>query len=61
MTAQFGWANRPMIERISQLRQDIPITFIYGSRSWIDSSSGAQTTALRGNSYVKIEVNPWHI
>ncbi|KAG8190697.1 hypothetical protein JTE90_004201 [Oedothorax gibbosus] len=56
MTIQFGWANRPMIQRIAQLRQDIPISFIFGAQSWIDSSSGDKTTALRENSYVKIEM-----
>ncbi|KFM57720.1 Abhydrolase domain-containing protein 4, partial [Stegodyphus mimosarum] len=56
MTAHFGWAKRPMLKRISQLKQDIPITFIYGSRSWIDSSSGLQTSELRKNSYVEIKM-----
>ncbi|GFS88123.1 1-acylglycerol-3-phosphate O-acyltransferase ABHD5 [Nephila pilipes] len=56
MSAPFGWANRPMIQRIFQIRQDIPITFIYGARSWIDSSIGLQTRAIRGNSYVDVKI-----
>ncbi|XP_013874177.1 1-acylglycerol-3-phosphate O-acyltransferase ABHD5 isoform X1 [Austrofundulus limnaeus] len=40
MTIPYGWAKRPMLERIHQVRADIPISFIYGSRSSIDSNSG---------------------
>lgn len=40
MTIPYGWAKRPMLERIDQVKADIPISFIYGSRSSIDSDSG---------------------
>lgn len=40
MTIPYGWARRPMLERIGQVQADIPISFIYGSRSSIDSDSG---------------------
>ncbi|KAK2830136.1 hypothetical protein Q5P01_018067 [Channa striata] len=40
MTIPYGWAKRPMLERIGQVKADIPISFIYGSRSSIDSDSG---------------------
>lgn len=43
MMQSFGWAKHPMIHRIKDVRSDIPITFIYGSRSWIDSSSGEKS------------------
>uniref|UniRef100_A0A3P8RTV3 1-acylglycerol-3-phosphate O-acyltransferase ABHD5 n=1 Tax=Amphiprion percula TaxID=161767 RepID=A0A3P8RTV3_AMPPE len=36
MTIPYGWAKRPMLDRIDQVRADIPISFIYGSRSSID-------------------------
>ncbi|XP_046875379.1 1-acylglycerol-3-phosphate O-acyltransferase ABHD5 isoform X1 [Hypomesus transpacificus] len=40
MTIPYGWAKRPMLERIGHIRADIPMSFIYGSRSSIDSNSG---------------------
>ncbi|XP_069577596.1 1-acylglycerol-3-phosphate O-acyltransferase ABHD5-like [Brachyistius frenatus] len=40
MTIPYGWAKRPMLERIGQVQAHIPISFIYGSRSSIDSDSG---------------------
>lgn len=40
MTIPYGWAKRPMLERIGQIQADIPLSFIYGSRSSIDSDSG---------------------
>ncbi|KAK5855366.1 hypothetical protein PBY51_005469 [Eleginops maclovinus] len=40
MTIPYGWAKRPMQERIGEIQADVPISFIYGSRSSIDSDSG---------------------
>lgn len=40
MTVPYGWAKRPMLQRIGEVQADIPISFIYGSRSSIDSDSG---------------------
>ncbi|XP_041867972.1 1-acylglycerol-3-phosphate O-acyltransferase ABHD5-like [Melanotaenia boesemani] len=47
MTIPYGWAKRPMLERIGQVRADIPIFFIYGSRSSIDSNSGKAVKKIR--------------
>ncbi|XP_036344518.1 (Lyso)-N-acylphosphatidylethanolamine lipase-like isoform X1 [Rhagoletis pomonella] len=56
MMSSFGWAKHPMIHRIKDVRADIPITFIYGSRSWIDSSSGEKIKAQRQDSLVDIKI-----
>ncbi|KAM8840364.1 1-acylglycerol-3-phosphate O-acyltransferase ABHD5-like isoform 4-T4 [Spinachia spinachia] len=57
MTIPYGWARRPMLERIGQVQAHIPVSFIYGSRSSIDSDSGyafkktrpdVQITVIRG-------------
>ncbi|ETE65573.1 1-acylglycerol-3-phosphate O-acyltransferase ABHD5 [Ophiophagus hannah] len=53
MTVPYGWAKRPMLQRIVHMHQDIPITVIYGARSCIDGNSGATIQSLRPNSYVK--------
>ncbi|XP_075168131.1 pummelig [Haematobia irritans] len=55
MMESFGWAKHPMIHRIKDVRHDIPMTFIYGSRSWIDSSSGEKIKAQRGGCKVDIK------
>ncbi|KAL3044095.1 1-acylglycerol-3-phosphate O-acyltransferase ABHD5-like [Trematomus bernacchii] len=47
MTIPYGWAKRPMEERIGQIQADIPISFIYGSRSSIDSDSGYELKKTR--------------
>lgn len=56
MTVPYGWAKRPMLQRVEQLQQHIPITIIYGSRSSVDSSSGGAIRALRPRSHVEITV-----
>ncbi|XP_069796942.1 (Lyso)-N-acylphosphatidylethanolamine lipase isoform X2 [Narcine bancroftii] len=53
LSEAFGWAKRPMLGRIHLIPKEIPITLIYGSRSWIDSSSGERVRSLRPDSYVK--------
>uniref|UniRef100_T1GLU3 AB hydrolase-1 domain-containing protein n=1 Tax=Megaselia scalaris TaxID=36166 RepID=T1GLU3_MEGSC len=56
MMESFGWAKNPMINRIHEVRKDIPMTFIYGSRSWIDSSSGDKIKTVRADSNVSIRI-----
>ncbi|NP_001265074.1 1-acylglycerol-3-phosphate O-acyltransferase ABHD5 [Gallus gallus] len=53
MTIPYGWAKRPMLQRIPQMDQDIPITVVYGARSCIDGNSGSTIQSLRPKSYVK--------
>ncbi|XP_060637841.2 1-acylglycerol-3-phosphate O-acyltransferase ABHD5 [Anolis sagrei] len=53
MTVPYGWAKRPMLQRIAHMHKDIPITVIYGARSCIDGNSGTTIQSLRPNSYVK--------
>ena len=50
------WAKNPMIHRISQLDEQIPLTFIYGHKSIIDQVDEATLKRLRPNSYIKINV-----
>ncbi|VDL57176.1 unnamed protein product [Hymenolepis diminuta] len=57
LSQMLGWAARPMLPRISQAATDLPITFIYGGRSWIDMSSGLRIRTLRPNSYVDVMVS----
>ena len=53
MQIPIGWAKRPMMERIgTDLSPSIPLTFIYGARSWMDSSTGERVKELRPHSYV---------
>ncbi|KAM4688170.1 1-acylglycerol-3-phosphate O-acyltransferase ABHD5 isoform 2-T2 [Discoglossus pictus] len=53
MTVPYGWAQRPMLQRIDKMHPDIPITVIYGARSCIDGNSGSTIQSQRPNSYVK--------
>lgn len=56
LMAGFGWAKYPMIQRMDSLRKEVPITLIYGSRSWVDRDPGFQMKYMRPNSYVDVQV-----
>ena len=52
----FGWAKFPMINRISDIDPGFSLTFIYGSRSWIERQSAFQVKYLLGESRVDVHV-----
>lgn len=52
----FGWAKNPMINRIHEMQDNVPLTLIYGSRSWVDNASGDIIKKARPNSYVKSHI-----
>lgn len=56
MMSGFGWAKNPMIKRIHEIRREVPITLLYGSRSWVDSSGGDLIQKMRPNSYVRTHI-----
>ncbi|XP_065078767.1 (Lyso)-N-acylphosphatidylethanolamine lipase [Ochlerotatus camptorhynchus] len=53
MMKDFGWAKNPMINRIQDMKSTVPITFLYGERSWVDNSPGETIRQLRQQGYVK--------
>lgn len=60
MTVPYGWAKRPMIHRMDQLQPRIPITMVYGSRSSVDSNSGAAIRELKPDRPVQIIVRSFY-
>ncbi|KAK6623957.1 hypothetical protein RUM44_010813 [Polyplax serrata] len=57
MMTGFGWAKYPIINRMDLLRRDVPITLIYGARSWVDNSASDKIKEIRsGTSYVNVIV-----
>lgn len=52
----FGWPINPMLKRIDQIDPTIPMTFIYGSESWIDFEAGEVTKQKRAGSFVQVKV-----
>lgn len=40
LTLPYGWPKNPLIHRLMDLDDSITLTFIYGSRSWIEKAPG---------------------
>lgn len=36
----YGWPKKPLIHRLLDLKEPVTLTFIYGSRSWIEKAPG---------------------
>ncbi|KAF2899955.1 hypothetical protein ILUMI_06222 [Ignelater luminosus] len=56
MMSGFGWAKNPMVNRIDSMNKNIPITLLYGSRSWVDNTAGQIVKEKRIDSYVKLQI-----
>uniref|UniRef100_A0A914Q397 Uncharacterized protein n=1 Tax=Panagrolaimus davidi TaxID=227884 RepID=A0A914Q397_9BILA len=56
MSLKYGWAKRPMLNRITQMDPKVPISFLFGSRSWVSSSSGYKVQEERPQSYVDVNI-----
>uniref|UniRef100_S4P050 Abhydrolase domain-containing protein 4 n=2 Tax=Pararge aegeria TaxID=116150 RepID=S4P050_9NEOP len=52
----FGWAKNPMVRRVTQLDPALPITVLYGSRSWVDNSTGQLLKENRPSSKTYVQV-----
>lgn len=56
MMQGFGWAKNPIVRRMDKLSDGIPITLLYGSRSWVDNTAGETIKQNRSSSYVNVQV-----
>lgn len=57
MRQSFAWAKNPMIRRFHMLRDDIPVTILYGENSWIRQlPENALKEKRHTSSYLNIEV-----
>ncbi|XP_054763918.2 1-acylglycerol-3-phosphate O-acyltransferase ABHD5-like [Lytechinus pictus] len=56
ISMQVGWARNPLEDRIGELPAHIPISMIYGSRSWMDFTGGSLVKQLRPNSRVDVRI-----
>ena len=56
MTIPYGWAKYPMIHRIKDIDEQLPMTILYGSRSWVDSTTGYKIKYLRSKSFVDVQI-----
>ena len=50
------WARNPMLKRIGDLPEHVPMTLIYGSRTWVDITQGIAVKEQRSQSYCDVQV-----
>jgi len=51
-----GWSKYPLIHRMKDLSPDINMTFIFGSRSWVDRQPAFQVKYLLGEERASVNV-----
>lgn len=51
-----AWAKNPLIKRISGIDKSVQITFVYGSRSWIDFQTGFEVKNILKGHNVSVHV-----
>uniref|UniRef100_A0A914NDM4 AB hydrolase-1 domain-containing protein n=1 Tax=Meloidogyne incognita TaxID=6306 RepID=A0A914NDM4_MELIC len=57
MTKHYGWARRPMINRFNGIDPSVPVTFIWGGKSWMDPDPSYEIQARRQDtSYVDVQI-----
>ncbi|KAG1969040.1 (Lyso)-N-acylphosphatidylethanolamine lipase [Pimephales promelas] len=54
MSESLGWAKRPMVQRVNLLPPSTPVSMLYGSLSWVDSSTGDTVAQIRGKSFTSV-------
>jgi len=54
LSDNLGYAYRPMLKRIHELPDSVPVNFIYGARSWMDQSSGRSAQSILSNNDVEV-------
>ncbi|XP_043249362.1 (Lyso)-N-acylphosphatidylethanolamine lipase isoform X2 [Colletes gigas] len=55
MMQGFGWAKNPIVRRMDKMSSKIPITLLYGSRSWVDNSSWETLKQAKSSSYINVQ------
>uniref|UniRef100_A0A914HCA9 AB hydrolase-1 domain-containing protein n=1 Tax=Globodera rostochiensis TaxID=31243 RepID=A0A914HCA9_GLORO len=57
MSKNFGWAKRPMINRFNGISPSVPVTFLWGGKSWMDPGPAYEIQARRQEtSYVDVQI-----
>ncbi|XP_044747240.1 (Lyso)-N-acylphosphatidylethanolamine lipase-like isoform X2 [Coccinella septempunctata] len=49
MVKKIGRARNPMIRRVNKLREDLPVTILYGKNTWMDKEMGKRIQDMRPN------------
>lgn len=52
----YGWPKYPLVHRLEDLDPGVQLTFIYGSRSWIDRQPGHYIQDILGNDRVSVHI-----
>ena len=58
MTIPYGYAKYPMVHRVKDIPEEVPMSILYGSRSWVDSATGFSIKYLRRKSFVDVQIIP---
>ena len=56
LSSDLGYARNPMVRRAAALDDVLPVTFVYGGRSWMDSQASEMVQSLRGSAATDVHI-----
>lgn len=56
LTIPYGWPKNPLIHEVTGLDPSVSLTFIYGARSWIETTPGEHLRHLFGPERVSLNI-----
>lgn len=56
LSLPLSFAKHPLIDRLHEIDKSIAMTVLYGSRSWMDASHGAEIKRRRNGSEVDLYI-----
>ncbi|KRT85198.1 hydrolase [Oryctes borbonicus] len=60
MSHFYAWAKHPMVRRIPELHKNVPITLIYGSKSWVDNDGSEIVKERKVNFHTRVITGAGH-
>ena len=56
LQGEIFWTSNPLLKRVGSIPEYVPITLIYGARTWVGITQGFEIKKQRPNSYCGLKI-----